>query len=340
MSLVSTLGKRFDSGSLPLAAEPHTDTAYRHSTSDQLGSSGVSALWFLPSTPRPTSCPLALHIHRHTAQRLPLWTRSLTGDHAQLTGSASIIRALIDRCLWAPLAEAIRRSLRDYRQHPGRSLVASHRPAWAVAAIPPRAHKTRRFNPCHAPSALNTAAALCPVLPRQCPVLSRPALPCPALPATATANHSEPQRTTASHSEPQRSPRASGRDSQGSDLPIVVCFFLSGLRVRTHCAAPRRAPAVEVQSSRPRSGIYGVSPWCAISPAIRTSSPARCRLGQGLLLGLTDLQTNITFRADCLPAPRYTPPTPPVPPTWPTPPILPPTSSHTSPANEPTATCL
>lgn len=188
MSLVSTLGKRFDSGSLPLAAEPHTDTAYRHSTSDQFGSAGVS----LPCgfCRQHHARRAVLSLCTSTAQRLPFWTRSLTGDHAQLTGSASIIRALIDRCLWAPLAEAIRRSLRDYRQHPGRYLVASHRPAWAVAAIPPRAHKTRRFNPCHAPSALNTAAALCPVLPRQCPVLSRPALPCPA-------SDSEPQRATA-----------------------------------------------------------------------------------------------------------------------------------------------
>lgn len=244
VSLVSTLGKRFDSGSLPLAAEPHTDTAYRHSTSDQLGSSGVSALWFLPSTPRPTSCPLALHIHRYTAQRLPLWTRSLTGDHAQLTGSASIIRALIDRCLWAPLAEAIRRSLRDYRQHPGRSLVASHRPAWAVAAIPPRAHKTRRFNPCHAPSALNTAAALCPVLPRQCPVLSRPALPCPA-------SDSEPQRATASHSDP-RVPRVG--TAKGVTCPLLSVFFL----VRTPCQNPLRCSP---QGSRGRGPELTAPIW-------------------------------------------------------------------------------
>jgi len=185
----STLGKRFTSGSLPLVAEPHSATPCMHIAINQpklLRS--LLSLRFLPSTPHSTCCPFALHIHCPNACPLDA---VLTGDHAQLTGSPSVIRALIDRCFLAPLAEAIRRSLRDYRQHPGLHLVASHRPVWAVAAIPPRAHKTRRFNPCHAPSALSSVAVS---------AVSCPAVSCPALPATAN------------HSEPQRSPRASGRE--------------------------------------------------------------------------------------------------------------------------------
>lgn len=194
-------------------------------------------------------------------------------------------------------------------------------------------HKTRRFKPLptHPPPSTQSLLLPCPACPAltvPCPVLSCPALPC------------QRQRTRASHSDP-RVPRVG--HSQGSELAHCCLFFVS-LSVGTLCQNPLALPPAgrprsKVESSRARSGIYGVSPWCAISSLIRTSSPVSCRLGQGLLLGLTDLQTNITCRADCLPAVIPSRRPPPVPPTWPTPMLLP-TFSHKSAANEQTAPCL
>lgn len=293
LSTVPTLGKRLDSGSLPLAAEPHLDTPWVHIA--------IFHLQRAQESPSRSLCDFCRQHHTRRAvlslctfpaQRLPF-------EHGPDWRSRPIDRVSeyhpsTDRPL--PLGAIGRGDQTKPPRLPATSWTLSRRIPQDLCG-PSQPFRPERIKPAvstlatHRPPStqLLPSALSCPDSALSCLVLPCPALPC------------QRQRTTASHSDP-RVPRVG--TAKGVSCPLLYYYFF----VRTPCQSQLRyspqGAAVEVESSRPRSGIYGVSPWCAISSLIRTSNLARCRLGQGLLLGLIDLQTNITCRADCLPARR------------------------------------